>query len=197
MNLTGRTQSIAELKKTNARQVLIIAGLSASLLLALIKLAFQTEIVIQRTPGMPADSVIEKTAMDKGAQKATLSSVTSAIAQINPSNAEYQKAFVQSYLSPEVYTRISREIDNKVALLIEQRELGSYYFVLTGYSYDPQLNKHFVLGDVHTVNAAKDTSEPYVFEYVVHVENYRLVVDDLQTYTGSQAHDSEWRKAKK
>jgi conjugal transfer pilus assembly protein TraE len=197
MNLTSRAQSIAELKKTNGRQNLIIAGLTGALLLTCIKLAFQSEIIVERTPGMPADSVIEKSAMDKGSQKAVLSAVTSAISQINPSNAEYMKAFVQVYLAPEIYTRVSREIDNKVALLLEQRELGSYYYVLREYRYDPQLNRHFLVGDVHTVNAAKDTGEPYVFEYQVHIENYRLVVDDLQTYTGDQPHDTEWRKAKK
>jgi hypothetical protein len=135
--------------------------------------------------------------MDKGAQRATLSAVTSNIAQINPANAEYQKAFLQVFLAPAAYTKVSEEINAKVAKQISERELGSYYFVMQSYQYDPLLNRHFVLGDVHTVNAAKDSIQPYVFEYVAHVENYRLVIDDITTYIGERAHNSEWIEVNK
>lgn len=197
MEINARNQSVAELKAEKAKLVWVIVGMGVALAALSLKLVFQSEIVIQRTPGMPNDAVIEKTAMDKGAQRATLFAVTSAIAQVNPANAEYQKMFVQAYLSPEAYTRVSRDIDVSVARLANQRELGSYYFVLGGYEYDPVLNRHFVWGEVHTVNAAHDTAEAYTYEYKMHIENYRAVVDDVKAYTGKNPHNSEWLKASK
>ncbi len=194
MELTRRNQSISELKKeNNTLRKIILAG-SIALLFISVKHAFQSEIVVQQTPGMPNNSVIEKSSMDKGAQMATLYAVTNNIAQVNPSNAAYSKVFLQVYLAPAAYTRISKEIDNQVAKLEAQRELGSYYFVLHGYDYDPVLDKHFVKGEVHVVNAAKDTATPYVFEYSTHIENYRMVVDDVKTYEGITEHNSVWLK---
>ena len=197
MEFSTRNQSVSELRAVNRKLTLSIVLLAVGLLLALLKLAFQSEIVVMQTPGMPDNAVIEKTALDKGTQKATLTALTAAIAQINPANATYQKEFVQAFLSPTAFTKVSREIDAQVARLTSQRELGSYYFVLHAYEYDPSLDRHFVTGEVHTVNAAHDTAEAYVFEYAVHVENYRMVVDDVTTYPGDKAHDSEWKQANK
>ena len=135
--------------------------------------------------------------MDIGAQRALLVAVTSNIVSVNPANAEYQKNFLQAFLSPQQYTRLSAEIDAKARQLAEQRELGSYYFVFRRHEYDPKLDRHFVIGDVHTVNAAKDTAEPWAFEYRMHVENYRPVVDDALSYRGDKAHDSVWLEAQK
>jgi conjugal transfer pilus assembly protein TraE len=45
------------------------------------------------------------------------------------------------------------------------------------------------------VNAAKDSAEPYVYEYAIHIENYRLWVDDIKVYPGEKIHNSEWIKA--
>jgi len=194
MDLISRNQSLSELKNENRILRLIILGVSIALVFISIKHAFQTEIVVMQTPGMPNNTVIEKSNMNKEAQMATLYAVTNNIAQVNPSNSEYLKTFLQAYLAPAAYTRISKEIDNQVAKLLSQRELGSYYFVLRAYDYDAALDKHFVRGDVHVVNAAKDTATPYVFEYAIHVENYRIVVDDVKTYEGEREHNTEWLK---
>lgn len=197
MDINTRNQSITELRRRNKTLTTALTFISAALFLSLLKSFFQSEIIIQQTPGMPNNSVIERSTMDKGAQRATLSAVTSNIAQINPANAEYQKAFLQVFLAPAAYTKVSEEINAKVAKQISERELGSSYFVMQRYEYDPILNRHFVLGDVHTVNAAKDSAQAYVFEYIAHVENYRLVIDDITTYIGERAHNSEWIEANK
>ena len=197
MEINARNHSISELRSRNKSLTLSLFFLSIALLLALLKVFFQSEIVIQETPGMPSNSVIERTSMDKGSQRAILSAVTSNLAQINPANAEYQKAFLQVFLAPEAFTKVSLEINAKVAKQASERELGSYYFIMHRYEYDPLLNRHFVIGDVHTVNAAKDSAQPYVFEYTMHVENYRMVIDEVTTYPGDRAHNSEWTEANK
>ena len=197
MEINARNHSISELRSRNKSLTLSLFFLSIALLLALLKVFFQSEIVIQETPGMPSNSVIERTSMDKGSQRAILSAVTSNLAQINPANAEYQKAFLQVFLAPEAFTKVSLEINAKVAKQASERELGSYYFIMHRYEYDPLLNRHFVIGDVHTVNAAKDSAQPYVFEYAMHVENYRMVIDEVTTYPGDRAHNSEWTEANK
>jgi hypothetical protein len=192
MEIQQRGLSISGMQRTVNVVIASNVGLVAIVLFLVVCLVMQNRIVILQTPGMPPDSEIQKTSMDLGAQRAMLAAVTSNIAQVNPANKEYQKNFLQAYLSPAMYTKISAEIDTKVRLLLEQRELGSYYFVMTRQEYDPKQNKHFVLGDLHTVNAAKDTAEPYVFEYQLHVENYRPVIDDIVTYKGDKAHNSNW-----
>jgi conjugal transfer pilus assembly protein TraE len=197
MEIKARERSIAEVRALNSKLIWAnLLGMGIILLLAL-KLATQSQIIINQTPGMPDHAVIEKTAMDKAAQHATLSAITAAITQVNPANAEYAKPMIQVYLAPAAYTRISSEIDAKVQRLILQHELGSYYFLEKSYQYDPETDRHFIVGDVHTVNAARDTASPYVFEYAVHVENYRLVVDDAQSYAGDRPHDSTWLKQNK
>jgi conjugal transfer pilus assembly protein TraE len=197
MELGTRNISISELKSENRILRFVIAGLTLALVFISVKHAFQTEIVVMQTPGMPNNSVIAKSSMDKEAQIATLYAFTNNLSQVNPANVEYIKLFIQAYLAPAAYTKISKEIDDHAAKLASQRELGSYYFVLRGYDYDDVLDKHFVKGDVHVVNAAKDSATPYIFEYKTHIENYRLVIDDVKTYEGDRIHNSEWLKSVK
>ncbi|WP_371765568.1 TraE/TraK family type IV conjugative transfer system protein [Massilia sp.] len=197
MDIATRTSTIGELQTSNKRLMMSNAGLVAALLIAVISIFMQDKIVIRQIPGMPTNAEVRKSSMDVGAQRAILLAVTSNIVQVNPSNAHYQKMFLQAFLAPAVYTKVSMEIDAKAKLLADQRELGSYYFVFREYQYDPKIDKHFVIGEVHTVNAAKDTGEPYVFEYPVHVDNYRLVVDDIVSYKGDKAHNASWLEGQK
>jgi len=197
MELIHRNKSLAESKKQIAHQQTAITVLSLGVLVLTITLFGQSKIVVLQTPGMPPDSVIQKSSIDKGAERAILVAVTSNLAQVNPANAEYEKTFLQAFLAPSVYTKISSEIDVQVKRLTDQRELGSYYFVLRSVEFDPKMNTHFVLGDVHTVNAAKDTPAPYVFEYKIHVDNYRPVIDSVSSYQGEKAHNSGWLEQQK
>ncbi len=197
MELDARNKSLRESASLIRKQQMVLVFLAGALIILSYIIFNQTKIVILETPGMPANSVIQKTSMDKGAQRAVLVAVTNNLAQINPANIEYQKAFLQAFLAPAVYTKISMEMDTQIKRLIDQRELGSYYFVLKSTEYDPKIDTHFILGDVHTVNAAKDTAEPYVFEYVMHVENYRPVIDNVTSYPGTRPHNSAWKEGQK
>lgn len=197
MELNARNESIAELRKNNQRLTWGVLALAIASLLLAYKLVLQSEIVHVQTPGMPADSIIARDSFDKGAQMATLNAITNNLASLNPSNAEYQKKFLQLYFAPEAFTKLSNEMDMKVKKMVVERELGSSYFIVQRYEYDPALDRHFVLGQQHTVNAAKDTAEDYVFEYQIRIENYRLWVEDLKSYRGDRAHNSEWMKANK
>ena len=194
MELSSRERSVKELRDLVAKLTMALLGLVVALLLVTLKLFFQSEIVIERSAGMPSGSVIQKSAWDKHAELATLLDVTNAIANINPGNAEYQKQLLQVFVAPASFTKISAEIDDRAKKLADQRELGSYYFIWKAFDYDEALDRFFVRGDVHTVNAAKDTAEPWVFEYEAHVENYRLVVDKISSYHGDRAHYSAWLK---
>lgn len=171
-----------------------VALVATGVILAMCLLT-QDRALVMHFPGMPSGSEIRKSSMDIGAQRALLLAVTSNIAQVNPANATYQKNFLQAFLAPQLYTRLSAEIDARAKLLADQRELGSYYFVFRRHEYDPKLDRHFVIGDVHTVNAAKDTAEPWVFEYQMHVENYRPVIDGAVSYRGDKPHNSVWLEA--
>ena len=194
MDIGNRNASVQELRDKNGKLTLAIVMVSVVAVALAVKMLFQTEIVIERTAGMPSGSVIEKGAWDKKAELATLLDVTNAIANINPGNSEYQKQLLTVFLSAKEYTRLSKVIDALVKKLVDQRELGSYYFIWRKMDYDQALDRFFICGDVHTVNAAKDTAEPWVFEYQAHVENYRLSVDDVTGYPGERPHDSAWLK---
>lgn len=195
MELEARSQSIAEVKQRNKHLIWAVLGLTVAVVLLASRIATQSAIVVLQTPGMPSSAEIEESAVDKGTQMATLITLTSSIAQINPANAAFMKRVIQNYLLPEAYTEVSAEIDAKVRQLELQHELGSYYFVFKSYRYDPVLRRHFILGDVHTVNAARDTPEPYVFEYRIQVMNYRLWAAKPIVYPGDRPHDSEWLKS--
>jgi len=187
-----RATNLDQANKRINKLLAIVLALGGVALILSICLILQSKIVILQAPGMINDAQIEKSTMDKSSQRAVLIAVTSNLSQINPANYEYQKTFVQSFFSPEAYTKISKEIDLRVKQLIDQRELGSYYFIFKRYEYDSKLNKHFVVGDVHTVNAAKDSAEPYVFEYDMKIENYRPVIDALKLYKGEIMHNTAW-----
>lgn len=197
MELSAREKSLKEFKQENLMLRYIVIALVISVFLALYKLVAQSEILIVQTPGMPANSVIQKTAFDKGAQSATLATVTNCLSAITPANAQYQKQCLGLYLSAEVYTKVMDEINAKVEKQKRERELGSTYFIFKKYEYDPKIDRHFVIGDLHTVNAAKDTTEEYVYEYQTHIENYRMWIDEIVTYPGNRPHNSEWLESAK
>lgn len=195
MDITQRNRSVAELRKSNGQLRFVLLCLAAIAVLAVGKLVFSSEIIINRVPGMPDGAKIERNGMDVGAQQATAFAVASALASVNPSNGESMKKFLQPFLSAAAYTKVSLAIDNKVATLSAQHELGSYYFVLRRFEADDKIGRVFVLGEVHTVNAARDTAEQWVFEFPVHFSGYQMVVDDVIAYAGDKAHNSEWLKA--
>jgi len=192
MELSNRQKSVQELTSQIKVLQYAIGGFAVASVIMAGALFTQDKIVVLQVPGMPTDAVLEKSSMDKGAQRAILQAVTSNLVQTNPSNAEYQKKFLQDYLAPDVYTSISLQIDTLVKKLVDQRELGSYYFTLKRYFYDAKLNKHYVVGDVHTVNAAQDSTQAYVYEYDLKVDNYRPVVTSIVSYKGDVIHDSIW-----
>ncbi len=195
MEMNQRNEAVSELRTRNKHLTYAVLGTVIISFGLMFKLVSQSEIIIVQTPGMPANSIIERTSFDKNAQLATLNAITSNLASINPANAEYQKKFLELYFAPDAYTRLSHEIDLKVEKAKAERELGSSYFVLKRYVYDEQIDKHFIVGEQHTVNAAKDSAEPYIYEYTIHIENYRLWVDDIKAYPGEKIHNSEWIKA--
>lgn len=194
MDHKRQQQSIAQLERKNTRLTWANNGLTVGILVCVFSLAMRDQIVHLQTPGMPDGAEIMKSAMNKKAEFGTLSAVTANLVAINPSNAGYQKEFLKAYFAANVYTELSKEIDSTVRRLEDQRELGSYYWVQSAVTYDAAINKFFVVGDVHTVNAAKDTSVPYVYEYQMHVENYRPVIDSITSYQGDKPHNSEWLK---
>lgn len=195
MEFLFREATVAELKGYLYKVIFACLTLAITVLVLAIGVVTKSSIIVQRTPGMPSDAVIEKTTMDMRSQHAMLSTVTGAISSVNPANAEYQKNVLLGFAAPGLYTRLAKEIDQKVAVLTAQRELGSYYFVEKSWKYDPLSGKHFVLGWVHTVNAAKDSAEPYTYEYIAHVENYRFIIDNVDSYQGHMPHDAEWIKS--
>ena len=191
-----RMKSLEETRTDLRRSTLTNVVLAICLLMAIFGLVTQKKILQTQVPGMPDGATISSDTADRAAQFVVVQAVTSAIASINPSNAEAQKRFIKAFLAPDSYTNISVEIDKRVKQMEAERELGSYYWVLTkGASYDPILNRFFVVGEVHTVNAAKDTGKPYVFEYSLNYENYRPVIHDVISYEGDKPHNSEWQKS--
>lgn len=197
MDIQARTSTIADFRAANRFLMFSNIGLAMALLVAIAFIFTQDKIVLQQIPGLTTNAEYARFAMDIGAQRAVLLAVTNNLVQVNPANANYQKLFLQAFLAPPAYTKVSLEIDAKAKLLADQRKLGSYYFVFREHQYDPKLDRHFVIGEVHTVNAAKDSPEFYVFEYRVHVENYRLTVDDVTSYKGDKAHNSRWLEVQK
>jgi conjugal transfer pilus assembly protein TraE len=189
MELSNRQKSVQELSSQITLLHRVIAGFALATVILAGSLFTQQKIVVLQVPGMPTDAVLEKSSLDKGSQRAVLMAVTSNLVQSNPSNYEYQKRFLQDFLAGDVYTSISLQIDSQIKKLVDQHELGSYYFTLKRYFYDAQLNKHFVVGDVHTVNAAKDTSVTYVYEYEMKIDNYRPVITSILSYKGDAIHD--------
>jgi hypothetical protein len=197
MELTQRDKTVSELKRRNALLTWAATALAVGMLLLAAKVAFMSEIILNQIPGMPTGSKIWKNGMDMGAIQAEAFAVASALASVNPSNPESVKAFVQPFLSPDAYTVVSKAIDDKAGQLGLQHELGSYYLVLGphGFQYDDKLGRIFISGDIHTVNAAKDTAEPWVFEFEVRFADYRMFIDGVTAYQGDHIHNSDWIKA--
>lgn len=197
MDLGTRDKAVSEYRSNNRFLTIGFTCASVALLLLALKVAFMSEIIVNQVPGMPDGAKIWKNGMDEGAEQANAYAVTTALASVNPSNADSVKKLVQPFLSPEAYTYVSKAIDDKAGQLQQQHELGSYYFVLAAHPYyhDDKLGRVFVSGELHTVNAAKDTAEPWVFEYPVHFANYRMWFDGVSSYVGDKIHNSDWIQA--
>lgn len=198
MKVETREQVVSSLLKRNTVLTWSLGAAMVVIVLLAMRVTFMSEIIHENVPGMPDGAKIWKNGMDEGAIKAIALAVASNLASVNPSNQESVKSFVQPFLSADAYTVVSQQIDAKAALLAAQHELGSYYFVLGphGFQYDDKLKRIYVSGDVHTVNAAKDTGEPWVFEFPVHFAQYRMFIDaGLTAYPGNKIHNSEWIQA--
>lgn len=192
MHVETSKKSVAELTRLNRFLTISNVMLGGISVVAVLGLFFKEERIILETPGLPHRSVIEKTSLDKASQAATLKAVTDALASINPGNWQYQMKFAESFFSAEDFTRIYEETRAAVDRMVMDKEFGSRYFIFKDYQYDPAINKHFILGDVHFVNAAKDSAVPHVYEYSLSVENYRPVVNHVERYEGERPHNKAW-----
>ncbi|MDQ6464668.1 TraE/TraK family type IV conjugative transfer system protein [Paraburkholderia madseniana] len=188
---------MGEYRSNNRLLTVAVTCACVGFLLLAAKVTFMSEIVVNQVPGMPDGAKIWRNGMDEGAVEAQAFAVANALASVNPSNAESVKKFVQPFLSPDAYTVVSKAIDNKAAQLAQQHELGSYYLVLGArpFYHDDKLGRVFVSGELHTVNAARDTSEPWVFEFPVRFANYRMWFDGVTAYVGDKIHNSDWIEA--
>ncbi len=191
MNLSVRELTIEEAqKRVNLLTYISVATTTLALVTGL---AFvnQSKIIVEQVPGLN-NVEIGQNFMDLAGQQAIIMAFTKSLAEINPANAEYQKRYIKAFLAPELYTQAALEIDALVAKQATDRALGSYYFTVKNYDYDPQLRKHFVVGAVHTVNAAKDTSEPWVFTYTMRIEDYRPVITSIERERGETIKNTAW-----
>jgi len=185
MNLDQRTLTVAEYRRLVQYLGIGLVCVGIIAVMAVGKVVFLSNpIITLKTPGLPADAVIEKTAFDKKTQMATLLALTQVINSINPNNANYAKSYIEVYFDADTYTKLSASIDAQVSKMASEHELGSRYFVFKRYLYDPDKDRHFVIGELHIVNAAKDTGEPYVYEYELRVENYMPRVVSYTFYKG-------------
>jgi len=195
MQLHLHARSISELSDW----VKYLSLSNAALLFLSISLAImhftENKIVIVQVPnggGSVVESKYQKYSIDRGSQKAIILAKINAISQINTVNFTFQKEFVQNFLAPEVFTNISNQIDINIRKMTDQRELGSFYFDFKEYQYDPNLDRHFIKGEIHTVNSVKNTSQPWVYEVSMKVENYRPLITSLTSYQGNDFHNSTW-----
>jgi conjugal transfer pilus assembly protein TraE len=147
---------------------------------------------IPSSTGSSGEVMYEKNAINRSSQRAIILATVSAISQINPSNYEFEKVFVQNFLAPEVYSSLSIQIDQQAKKMRDQHELGSYYFDFKEYLYDPLLDKHFVKGEIHTVNAIKNSTQMWIYELSLRVDNYKPIITSLSSYPGSDFHNSNW-----
>lgn len=193
MKLSVREMTIEEAqRRVNFLTYICAATTSLSLLMGFAYVT-QSKIFVQEVPGLN-NVEVGQNFMDLTGQQSILLAFTKTLAEVNPANVEYQKRFIASFLAPELYTQVLLEVDALVAKLLTDRALGSYYFIEKSYEYDPLLKKHFVVGYVHTVNAAKDTAEPWVFSYTARIENYRLVVTSIERERGEVVKNSAYLK---
>ncbi len=197
MNNETKLKAVAEYRKDIKQLKLVNIALTVIALIAVVAWFTRTVIIQYEIPGLPAGSTIGKNNASLGAKYAVCMAVTANLASVNPSNVEDIKAFIQPFLSPDVFTKISLQIDDQAARLRAQRELGSYNFTFKEARYDPKLDKLFIRGDIHTINAAKDTAQPWVFEYRVHIADYLIKIDDIKNYEGEIMHDTAYYESLK
>lgn len=195
MQLTTYTQSLHDVTKWVNYLKITNSILFVLLVIVTIMGLFQNKIVLMQIPsstGSSGEVMYEKNAINRSSQRAIILATVSAISQINPSNYEFEKVFVQNFLAPEVYSSLSIQIDQQAKKMRDQHELGSYYFDFKEYLYDPLLDKHFVKGEIHTVNAIKNSTQMWIYELSLRVDNYKPIITSLSSYPGSDFHNSNW-----
>ena len=195
MQLTTYTHSLHDVTKWVNYLKITNSILFVLLVIVTITGLFQNKIVLMQIPsstGSSGEVMYEKNAINRSSQRAIILATVSAISQINPSNYEFEKVFVQNFLAPEVYSSLSIQIDQQAKKMRDQHELGSYYFDFKEYLYDPLLDKHFVKGEIHTVNAIKNSTQMWIYELSLRVDNYKPIITSLSSYPGSDFHNSNW-----
>ena len=195
MHLSTYTQTLHDLTRWVNYLKITNCILFVLLVIAITTGFFQNKIVLMQIPsstGASGEIMYEKNGINRSSQRAIILATVSAISQINPSNYEFEKVFVQNFLAPEVYSSLSVQIDQQAKKMRDQHELGSYYFDFKEYLYDPLLDKHFVKGEIHTVNAIKNSTQMWIYELTLRVDNYKPIITSLNAYPGSDFHNSSW-----
>jgi hypothetical protein len=72
MEMNQRNEAVSELRASNKHLTYAILGTVIIAFGLMFKLVSQSEIIIVQTPGMPANSIIERTSFDRNAQLAML-----------------------------------------------------------------------------------------------------------------------------
>ena len=187
--------SIGQLQKRNHHLTIATLALSFLVTCLMVVITLRSDVIIIETPGQPSSEVIEKSSFDQRRQEALFFDITKTFVGINPSNYLYQEKKLEPYFFKKDFKNIERSITTRVDQLVAAKELGSYYFIPAKYVFDPITKKHFVTGDLHTVNVAKDTSQPWVVEYMAEFDSYHLWIKDMAMYEGKNIHDAEYEKA--
>ena len=138
MHLSTYTQTLHDLTKWVNYLKITNCILFVLLVIAITTGFFQNKIVLMQIPsstGASGEIMYEKNTINRSSQRAIILATVSAISQINPSNYEFEKVFVQNFLAPEVYSSLSVQIDQQAKKMRDQHELGSYYFDFKEYLY--------------------------------------------------------------
>ena len=128
MQLTTYTQSLHDVTKWVNYLKITNSILFVLLVIVTITGLFQNKIVLMQIPsstGSSGEVMYEKNAINRSSQRAIILATVSAISQINPSNYEFEKVFVQNFLAPEVYSSLSIQIDQQA------KKMNSDHITLT------------------------------------------------------------------
>lgn len=198
MDFFTRSWTIEEYRYWYKRLVTALVCVSIAMLLVSIKAFFQETIVVLRTPGI-GESRFTKNAMDLASYKSIAISISHNLGDINRGNYDNQIKLLQSWLAPEVYTKLVMKVKEVVKKQIEEHEAGSQYFEFNPnagnkdeYVYDPDLDMHFVRGRMHFVNAAKDSVRPIVFSYKFVQSDYLPKITELYWEFGDVIKDTQY-----
>lgn len=183
MRLSDYLASWHGLRATNR---LLAVGLVAMALVVIVQTAYLMErerIVVLVPPALQSETAIGSQRADEPYHTAWAHLLAQLLGNVTPANADFLKARLEPLLDPAIFGGVSRALEQQLDQI--RRDRVTLAFEPKKVLHEPATGKTFVSGQsVLTGLGDRRTRSVRTFEFVLAIDDYRVLIKSIATYDG-------------